>query len=507
MNKLGDIVKIFDTTLRDGEQSPGFSMNIKEKIKMAKQLEKLGVDIIEAGFAISSKGDFESVKAIAESVEKPIVASLARASENDVKRAYEAVKYANKKRLHVFLATSNIHLKYKLKITKKEALNRVKDMVGYAKSLTDDVEFSLEDATRSDLDFIVKVVDEAIKAGAKTINLPDTVGYSTPDEIFNFIKNIKQKSKLINGVVISTHCHDDLGLATANSLQAIKAGARQVETTINGIGERAGNASLEEIVMSLKTRKDEFGVDTNVNIKEIYNSSVLLSNITGIKPSPNKAIIGENAFLHESGIHQHGVLANKKTYEIMTPESIGIKKSNLVLGKHSGKHALKNRLSDLGIELNEEELEESFQAFKSLADKKKKIFDQDLIALASKRSVQVEKILRLDSYALTSGNNVKTKVSLTLSKNNKKIKANGQGDGPVNAAFIAIDKALKIDFELIDYKIDSVTKGEDALGDAFVMIKGKNSEKVFGRGLSTDIVEASIFAYINAINKILSKTK
>lgn len=497
-------IKIFDTTLRDGEQSPGFSMNLKEKIKFAHQLEKLGVDIIEAGFAIASKGDFESVKTISSEIENATVASLARADEKDIKRAFDAVKDANHPRLHLFLATSDIHLKYKLKMSKKEVLKQVESMVCFAKSLCDDVEFSAEDATRSDLNFLSEVIKVAIKNGAKTINLPDTVGYTTPDEHYNFMKTINKLTPQLSKVTLSAHCHNDLGLGVANTLAAIKGGATQVETTINGIGERAGNAAMEEIVMALRTRKDEFKVDTNINTKELMNTSTLLSQITGIKVTPNKAIVGANAFAHESGIHQHGVLANKETYEIMTPESIGLKSNNLVLGKHSGRAAINSRLKKLGFSLTEAELKVAFEKFKALADKKKKVLDKDLIAIASKEMVQVEKTYTLDFFEIITGNKKTSTSTISLIKDGKKYKKTATGDGPINASFKAIDTILKIDLELVDYKIDSVTEGEDALGDVFVLLKHKK-KTYSGRGLSTDIIEASIFAYVNAINNMLYK--
>ncbi|MDR2457978.1 MAG: 2-isopropylmalate synthase, partial [Clostridiales Family XIII bacterium] len=415
-------IKIFDTTLRDGEQSPGFSMNLKEKIKLSHQLEKLGVDIIEAGFAIASKGDFESVKTISSEIEKATVASLARAEEKDIKRAYDAVKNANKPRLHIFLATSDIHMKYKLKMTRKQVLKRTKEMTEYCFSLLKDVEFSAEDATRSDIEFLAEVIETAIKAGAKTINLPDTVGYTVPNEYKKFLRKIKKLVPSLKNVTLSAHCHDDLGLGVANTLAGIEEGVTQVETTINGIGERAGNAALEEIVMSIKTRKDIYNARTNILTEEIAKTSNMLSQITGIKIPPNKAIVGANAFAHESGVHQHGVLANKQTYEIMTPQSIGLKSNNLILGKHSGKHALNDRLKTLGIELSSDELSVTFEKFKELADKKKKVFDKDLIALTSKELVQIPKTYQLSSFTIKTGNKTDSIATLVLVKSGKKIK-------------------------------------------------------------------------------------
>jgi 2-isopropylmalate synthase len=378
-----DKVKIFDTTLRDGEQSPGMSMNLEEKIEMAKQLERMGVDIIEAGFSISSPGDFQSVKSISETIKDCTVAGLARASVGDIDAAWESVKHAVSPRIHIFLATSPIHMEYKLKQTPEQTLEQAIAMVKYAKRYCSDIEFSAEDATRSDMDFLARVVEATIAAGATTINLPDTVGYTTPDECFEFFTTIQDKAPSLAGVTISAHNHNDLGLGVANTLAAIRAGVRQAECTINGIGERAGNAALEEIVMSLRVRTDRYGVDTNVDTPEILNASNLLAQITGVEVQPNKAIVGKNAFAHEAGIHQHGMMENSETYEIMTPESIGLKKSNMVLGKHSGKHALAARMKDIGYELSRDEIAEAFKRFKTLADEKKTVDDIDLEVIAS----------------------------------------------------------------------------------------------------------------------------
>lgn len=377
------IIKIFDTTLRDGEQSPGCSMNIKEKIEMAQQLEHMNVDIIEAGFAAASPGDLLSIQEISKNVTNCTVASLARSNKEDIDKAWESLKFAVKPRIHVFLATSPIHMEYKLKMTPDEVLEITEEMVTYAKSKCNDIEFSCEDATRSDLDFISEVINIAIKSGATTINIPDTVGYSTPDEYYSFITSIIEKCPALKNVDISTHCHNDLGLGVANTLAAIKAGATQVECTINGIGERAGNAALEEIVMALKTRRDILKADTRIDTKQIMRSSNLLTRITGIKVQPNKSIVGANAFSHESGIHQHGVMNNKETYEILTPESIGLETNKLVLGKHSGRHAFNGKLKQLGYHLNKEELDEAFARFKELADKKKNVYEKDIEALVS----------------------------------------------------------------------------------------------------------------------------
>jgi 2-isopropylmalate synthase len=389
--KMERIIKIFDTTLRDGEQSPGCSMNLKEKIEMAQQLERMNVDIIEAGFAAASPGDLHSIQEISKSIKTCIVASLARAHKEDIDKAWESLKYAAHPRIHVFLATSPLHMKYKLQMTEEEVLRSTEEMVAYAKSKCEDIEFSAEDATRSNVDFISKVFDKAIRAGATTINIPDTVGYTMPDEYYNFITAIIERCPALKTVDISVHCHNDLGLGAANSIAAIKAGATQIECTVNGIGERAGNAALEEIVMALKVRKDILNADTRIDAKQIFRSSSLLTQITGIKVQPNKAVVGDNAFAHEAGIHQHGVLNNRETYEIMTPESIGLKTNKLVLGKHSGRHAFNEKLKQLGYELSQEEINKTFKDFKELADKKKVVYDKDIEALVSKQIVDIPK--------------------------------------------------------------------------------------------------------------------
>ena len=495
-------VLIFDTTLRDGEQSPGMSMNLREKLEMAKQLEKMGVDIIEAGFAISSPGDFESVHEIAALIKDCTVASLARTAEKDIDRAWEAVKVAADPRIHIFLATSDLHMKYKLKMTEDEVFEMAVSMTKYAKNFCPNIQFSAEDATRSNLDFLAKVVEGVISAGATTINLPDTVGYTMPNEHEKFFKEIMKKVPSANKAVFSCHCHNDLGLGVANSLAAVTGGARQVECTVNGIGERAGNAAIEEIVMGLHVRKNYYNVETNIETKEIMRSSKLLTRITGVKVQPNKAIVGDNAFAHESGIHQHGMLKNKETYEIMTPDSVGLKKSNLVLGKHSGKHAFSDRLKLLGYEFTDAELADAFKKFKELADKKKQVYDKDIEAIFAKEVVQVPKTFTLSNFVINSGNEITSTAVITMLKGSKKIEKVAKGDGPIDAAFKAIDKIIGGNFELEDYQINSISEGEDALGDARVVIKGVEGKIYSGRGLSTDIIEASIKAYINAANKM-----
>jgi 2-isopropylmalate synthase len=496
------VIKIFDTTLRDGEQSPGMSMNLREKIEMARQLERMGVDIIEAGFAISSPGDFESVQTIAGILKDCTVASLARASKQDIDSAWEAVKGAARPRIHLFLATSPLHMRYKLKMKPDEVLEQAVAMTVHAKKYTSDVEFSAEDATRSDPDFLAKVLERVISAGATTVNLPDTVGYTTPDECFKFFTDIREKAPSLNKITISTHCHNDLGLGVANTLAAIRAGVNQVECTINGIGERAGNAAMEEIVMALHVRHDAYGVSTNIKTTEIMRSSNLLSSITGVKVQPNKAIVGENAFAHEAGIHQHGVLQNAETYEIMTPESVGLKTNSLVLGKHSGKHAFEDRVKNLGYALSKDELAEAFQKFKVLADKKKSVYDKDIEAIVATEAVQVPKTFTLDSFVTHSGNKITATAEVTLVKDGSPLSKQAEGDGPIDAAFKAIDKLTGHDIDLDDFQLDAVTEGEDAQGDATVIIVSETGGRYSGRGLSTDIVEASIRAYINAVNKM-----
>lgn len=502
---MAERIYIFDTTLRDGEQAPGYSMNLEEKIRMARQLEALGVDIIEAGFAISSPGDFESVEAIASAVERPIVASLARALKKDIDAAWNAVKKARHPRIHVFLATSDIHLQYKLKMTREEALKRIRENVSYAKSLCDDIEFSLEDASRTDLEYMCTVVQTAIEAGATTINLPDTVGYSTPVEIANMVRYVKEHVKDIDKAVISMHNHNDLGLAVANTLAGIEAGARQVECTVCGIGERAGNAALEEVVMALKTRSDKFGYYTNIVTEEISRSARLLSSTTGVKINPSKAIVGDNAFAHESGIHQHGMMANSQTYEIMTPESVGVVKTNLVLGKHSGQHAFSKKMQELGYVLSKDREDALFAEFKKTCDRKKNITDRDLIALVEAQENPESQTWALDSFVVNSGNRMTSTACISLKKNGEKIYQDvASGTGPVYASLRCVEKLIKHPFSLEDYQLSAVTEDRDALGEVFVKISDQ-SGVYRGRGVSTDIIEASILACLNAVNKMLNE--
>ena len=495
-------IKIFDTTLRDGEQSPGCSMNIEEKVEVAKQLERLGVDVIEAGFAIASEGDFKAIEAISKVITKSTVASLARATKMDIDRAYEAVKHAKHPRIHTFIATSDLHLEYKLKKTKDEIIAITREMVSYAKSLCDDVEFSCEDATRSNHFFMIQVIETAIECGAKTINIPDTVGYTTPREYYDLITHITENTKGIKDVSISVHCHNDLGMAVANSIAAIEAGADQVECTVNGIGERAGNAALEEIVMALKTRSDIYDYQTNIATEEIVRTSELVSYITGVKVQPNKAIVGANAFAHESGIHQHGVINNRSTYEIMTPESVGLKHNNLVLGKHSGKHAFKDKLDKLGYTLTDAELSRSFIEFKDLLDKKKKIYDTDIVAIVRNETIPYDEIITLEAFNIHSSTETATSASVRLKIENEQFENVEMGDGPVDAAFKAIQRVIGVSIPLTKYQINAVTEGKDAQGETVVKTEYDGLEYT-GHGLSTDVIESSIKAYLSVINKIM----
>lgn len=498
-------IKIFDTTLRDGEQTPGVNLNIQEKLEIARQLEKLGVDVIEAGFAIASPGDFEAVKAVSENIKNVTIASLCRAVEKDIDRAWEAVKGAQSPRIHTFIATSDIHLKHKLKMTEDEVLERVVAMVKYAKKYCSDVEFSAEDASRTRVEFLVKVIEEVIKAGATVVNIPDTVGYTTPAEYGKIIRAIKENVSNIDKADISVHCHNDLGLAVANSLAAILNGATQVECTINGLGERAGNAAVEELIMGLDTRKDFYKIEHNINTKQIYRTSKLVSSLTGITVQPNKAIVGANAFAHESGIHQHGVLSEKSTYEIMKPESIGLGQNRMVLGKLSGRHAFEERLKEMGYTtLTPEAIQQAFEKFKSLADKKKVVLDRDIEALIEEKVSEVPEIFELDSFQITSGNKSVATSTISLKRKDNIITEAATGDGPVAAAFNAIERAVGISFSLEDYSLRAVTEGKDALGEVTVRIS-KDGKLFVGRGVSTDIIESGVRAYLNAINRAVSE--
>tara|TARA_B110000116_G_C16776623_1_gene556104 strand:- start:347 stop:1897 length:1551 start_codon:yes stop_codon:yes gene_type:complete len=493
-------VKVFDTTLRDGEQSPGFTMSIAEKLRMAMQLDDLGVDIIEAGFSVASDDDFSSVSQISKEVRRPIIAALARANPKDVEIAGKSVQSADKPRIHTFIATSDIHLTKKLEIGQEECLERITEAVRLARKLVDDVEFSAEDATRTDIAFLCEAIRAALSAGATTINIPDTVGYTFPEEFSSLITTLYEEIPGLDNAVVSVHCHDDMGLAVANSLAAIQAGARQVECTINGIGERAGNASLEEIVMALKVRKDLTEHYTDINSESIYKTSQLLSHITGIDPQPNKAIVGQNAFSHEAGIHQHGMLKDKITYEIMMPELVGAPGTQLVLGKHSGRHGLNNRYQELGYELTKKELDRAYTFFTILADQKKDVLDEDLLLILRHGAKKgANKLYKLLDLVVTCGNELSTaKVNLSFDDITKEGVA--EDHGPINATFSAIDNVIAKRVRIEGFEIVAATPGRDAVG--VVNVKVLINEKSFaGKGASTDIVNAAARAYIDAINK------
>ncbi len=495
-------ISILDTTLRDGEQSPGFGMNRAEKLRMALQLEALGVDVVEAGFPASSKGDADSVAAIAQALGKCGVAALARALPSDIEAAAQALRGAVRPRLHVFMATSDLHLKYKLKLTRTEALRRITDCVNLAKSLCPEVEFSAEDASRTDPAFLRKAVAAAIKGGADVIDLPDTVGYATPDEIAAMVRDIRDNVPGAAARVIAVHCHNDLGLAVANTLAGLRAGATQAECTVCGIGERAGNAALEEVVMGLRTRADVYGLEYGVKTEEILRTAHMLSSITGVRPFPSKAIVGRNAFAHESGVHQHGVLENAATYAIMTPESIGMTDLSLVLGKHSGRHAVARHLAELGFDLSDEQVDRVFAAFKAVADRKRTVTDKDLVALAENlaEAAPEEEQWKLERFVVNSGNNMTSTACVTLSRGGRKIEEVAIGGGPVYAAFRAIEKIVKRPFKLLDYQLQAVTERRDALGEARVKITDDSGGIYRGRGVSTDVIEASILACVAAVN-------
>jgi 2-isopropylmalate synthase len=496
---------IFDTTLRDGEQTPGASLNVQEKLKIALKLEALGVDAIEAGFPHSSPGDFEAVRVVSLNVKKPVICGLARAIKGDIDSAYEALKKAKRPRVHIFLATSKIHREFKLHKAKDEILRLAVEAVKYGRNRTEDIEFSPEDASRTEPEFLAKVVEAVIKAGATTVNIPDTVGYAVAGEFGKRIEYLINNVPNINKAVISVHCHNDLGLGVSNSLAAVLAGARQVECTINGLGERAGNASLEEIVMAVKTRKDVFGkLYTDVHTRELFKTSRLVSKLTGIVIQPNKAIVGDNAFSHESGIHQDGVLKKRITYEIIRPQDVGFKGTNIVLGKLSGRHAFLNKLKALGYDLSQEELDKAFTRFKTLADKKTKIYDEDLLTIVEEGLDEIPESYSLVKFNVTSGTGVTPKAEVTLKKGVDVKKAAASGDGPVDACVKAIDKITGCKGRLKDYKVTSVTSGKDALGEAAIKVDFKG-DNVMGRASSTDVIEASVLAYVNAVNRLVQR--
>jgi 2-isopropylmalate synthase len=495
------MIKIFDTTLRDGEQSPGASMNVEEKLQLARQLARLGVDVIEAGFAISSPGDFEAIQRVGAEVEGPVICSLARAKEPDIKRAWEALRETPRRRIHTFHSTSDIHLKHQFRVSREEALRRSVEMVRLARSYVEDVEFSPMDATRTDPAYLAEVVEAVIGAGASTVNIPDTVGYTTPEEFGALIKALMEQVGNIRSAVISVHCHNDLGLAVANSLSAVLNGAGQVECTINGIGERAGNCSMEEVVMALRTRRDFFGADTGINTEEIMRTSRLVTKITGISVQPNKAIVGANAFAHEAGIHQDGLLKEKTTYEIIRPDTIGLHSARLVLGKHSGRHAFKARLAELGYDLTPEEMEGAFERFKHIADQKKDIYDEDIEALVSEEIIKVPEVFSLVDLSVSSGLGQKPTAYIKLRMDDKVFEETGHGDGPVDAAYKAIAALTRTKSRLLKYEVKGITGGTDALGEVTVALE-EDERTVRGYGADTDIIVASAKAYINALNKL-----
>ena len=499
--KLLDHVRIFDTTLRDGEQAPGNSMNMAEKLRMAHQLARLKVDIIEAGFPISSPGDFEGVELIAKEVKGPIICGLARTDDQDIDAAGKAVRHAERRRIHTFIATSPIHMEFKLRMKPKQVLAAAARAVSRARKFTDDVEFSCEDATRSDWDFLAEVYQAAIDAGATTLNVPDTVGYTVPDEYGRLFQFLRGRLQGADGIVFSAHCHDDLGMAVANSIAAILNGARQVECTINGIGERAGNTSLEEVAMALQLRRDAFGISTNVDSTQLYPTSRLLCQITGNSVQPNKAIVGANAFSHEAGIHQDGVLKNALTYEIMRPEDVGVPSNKLVLGKHSGRHAFRRRLEELGFDLNDDNLNKAFKRFKQLADQKKEIYDEDLEAIVADEIVRIPTKFQLLSVNVTSGTDMKPSATVKLNVQGSEVSAFAHGDGPVDAALNAIKQLTGTTAKMREYVVAAISGGTDAQGEVTVRIDDHGAATT-GKGSDTDIVVASAKAYLHALNKL-----
>jgi 2-isopropylmalate synthase len=499
---MGETIRIFDTTLRDGEQSPGFTMNTQEKLEVARALAALRVDVIEAGFPISSRGDLEGVRLIAREVRGPAIAGLARANRADIDAVVEAVRDAESPRIHTFIATSPIHMAHKLQMTPEQVYEASVEAVRYARRFTDDVEFSAEDASRSDPEFLCRVFEAAIDAGAATINVPDTVGYATPEEYAQLLRSLMDRIPTSDKVIWSVHCHNDLGLAVANSLAAVQAGARQVECTINGIGERAGNASLEEIVMALHTRRNYYKIEAAVDTTKIFRTSRLVSAIAGVAVQPNKAVVGDNAFAHEAGIHQHGVLMNRETYEIMTPETIGIPSNKLVLGKHSGRHAFKKLLDDNGLRLSEDDLQQAFLEFKALCDKKKQVTPEDILSLVEGQLQGAPQTYGLRAFHISTSSTLPPMASVTLARGQELFTQEATGDGPVDAMYNAINKIVNLSPSLADYAIRAVTGGTDAVGEATVKVRDGDGLFI-GRGTSTDVLEASARAYLSAVNKII----
>jgi len=502
-----DRVIIFDTTLRDGEQAAGGTLNVQEKLEIARQLERLGVDVIEAGFPVTSPGDFEAVRLIAKEIRTPIICALARAHPEDIDRAWEAIKEAEHPRIHVFLSASDVHLVYQLKKSRQEVLETSREMVTRAKKYTDDIEFSPMDASRTEPEYVHQILKAVIDAGATTVNIPDTVGYAIPDEFGNLIEGILKNVPNINKAIVSVHCHNDLGLAVANSLEAVRRGARQVECTINGIGERAGNASMEEIVMAIKTRQDFFNLTTKVNTAQIYKTSRLVSELTGFVVQPNKAIVGTNAFRHESGIHQDGVIKMPITYEIMDPKTVGIPASSLVLGKLSGRHAFRERLAELGYSLSEEDFNRAFAAFKELADKKKGITDRDIESLIAEERRTVSEEYHLDQVQVSCGDRgIPTATVRLIGPEGKVLADAALGTGPVDAVYKAINRIVGVPNELTEFTVKSVTEGIDAIGEVLIRIESEGITYT-GRGADTDIIVASAKAYMNALNRLLAARK
>jgi 2-isopropylmalate synthase len=497
-----DVVRIFDTTLRDGEQAPGIALTRSEKVEIAEQLARLGVDILEAGFPISSPGEFEAVSEIASSVKGPVIAALARTTEGDIRRAAEALKGADRWRIHTFISTSDVQRESMLKMSPQQVLDSIREHVSLAKSYTDDVEFSAQDATRTELDFLLECFRAGVECGATTINVPDTVGYATPSEFGELIRIVREQTP--DDVIISTHCHNDLGLAVANALAGIENGARQIEVAVNGIGERAGNCSLEEIAMIVRTRREHLGVTHGLNLKEIVRTSRLVSMTTGYSVQPNKAVVGASAFAHESGIHQHGVLANRATYEIMDPVEIGLEGNQLVLGKHSGRHAFIDALSKIGIMLDDAQLNRAFARFKDLADRKVQLTDQDLSAIvAEELGAADEDVLVMESLQMGGGTHLQPRATVRLRKGNEEvIEESAMGDGLIDAAMGAIQRAAGVEGRLVSFHVSSVTGGTDALGDVVVQVD-VDGRRVTGRGVATDVVEASARAFLAAVNRAL----
>ncbi len=493
-------IDIFDTTLRDGEQSPGASMSMEQKFEIAIQLSRLGVNIIEAGFPVSSPHQFRACRMIAEGVKGPIITGLARALEKDIEAAADAIKPAEKKRIHTFIATSDIHMEHKLRMSREQVVEMAGKAVRHARNYTDDVEFSPEDATRSEPEFLYRVVEAAIAAGATVVNIPDTVGYAVPEEFGAFINGIRENVPNIDKTKISVHCHNDLGLGVANTIAAIENGARQAELTINGIGERAGNAALEEVVMALRVRADVIGYSTSIDTHQLFNTSRLVSNVIGFPVPRNKPIVGENAFAHEAGIHQHGVISHRETYEIMTPESVGRAESNIVLGRHSGMHGFKTRIGELGLALSEDELKSAYNRFLEIADRKREVYDDDLYAIVSDELGKEGAGYSLEYFNILSGNHAVPTATVRVKRGEEVKEEAATGDGPVDAVFRAIDRATDSETTLLEYTVQAVTPGKQALGEVAVTLEIENKQ-VVGRGASTDILEASARAYVNALNR------